>query len=106
MLLFVALYYGNLSTKLTKTDSVTARPCVWHINSVAQKREEVSEMSSGPHSCHTAIKGVQWYVTGPENQERKGRREEDLSHFKKPWEREQMLKFGPPVPQDKHAGLL
>lgn len=53
MLLFVAFYYGNLSTQLIKTDSVTARPCVWHINSVAQKREEDSEMSSGPHTAVT-----------------------------------------------------
>lgn len=65
-----------------------------HVNSVAQK-DEVSEMSAGQHSCHTARTGPRvhdWPRSLGERRKKNGK--PDLSLLKKAQEREQMPKLG------------
>lgn len=75
MLFFVACYKGNLSTKLTKWDSVTARPCVYNGTSTVWPKRRTRFLKC--HLVNTAVTQqgqAQGFMTGPEALEREGRR--------------------------------
>lgn len=74
MLLFVACYKGSLRTKLTKWDSITARPCVYNGTSTVWPKRMRFLKFQLVNTAVTQQGQAQGFMTGPEAVEREGRR--------------------------------
>lgn len=109
ILLFVACYCGNLSSKLIKTDSMTARPHIYNgtltvqakrgrrfpkcrlVNTADRQQATGPVVHDWPRGLGGAGKRMRWQIE---------------PSFKKAWERKWVPKLRTAVPQDRYIGVL